>query len=67
MGDAGVEDIVTHLPRYHGPHRDAWTSALKKTRALGLWMAAQGWRTTVRGVAVLRRLRGSGWHGVQMT
>ena len=49
VGDARVEDGVMRLPRYCGPHGDAWTSALKKRRALGLRTAAQGWRTVARG------------------
>ena len=67
VGDAEVEDGVTRLPRYRGPHSDAWTSALRKRRALGLRTTAQGWRTATRGMAVLRQLGGSGWRGVQMT
>ena len=53
VGDIGVEDGVTGLPRWRRPHRDTWTSALKKRRA--------------RGAAVLRRLGGNGWRGLQMT
>ena len=56
VGDARVEDGVTGLPRWRGPHEGARTSALKKRRALGL-----------RTAAVLHRLGGNGWRGLQMT
>ena len=60
VGDARVEDDVMGLPRWRGLHEDVQTSTLKKRRALGLWM-------TARGAAVLRRLGGNGWRGIQMT
>ena len=43
VGDAEVEDGITCLPRYRGPHGDACTSALKKRRALGLRRHAGRW------------------------
>ena len=60
VGDARAEDDIMGLPRWRGPHGDARMSVLKNGRAFGL-------RTVARGAAVLRRLGGNGWRGLQMT